>query len=87
MATEVRSLIERIADADEVWEERRFTIYRNGESRPLTLTISDQGEYAGSFRYSVLVEGVGPTDSVRATGNPAATVEDALHAVHWDQLN
>lgn len=87
MTDDVSSLIQRIADADEVWEERRFTIYRSGESRPLTLTLSDQGEYAGSLRYQVRVEGVGPSDSVRATGNPAGTVEDALFAVHWDQLN
>lgn len=86
MTDNIRSLIEKAADADEIWEERRFTIYRNGESRPLTLTLSDQGEYAGSHRYLVRVEGAAPGDTASATGNPQGTIEDALFAVHWDQL-
>ncbi len=78
--TDYVSILKHVSGAEEVWEERRFSIYRN--RRLLTVTISDQGPAAFSHRYMATVDGdqYAPAQS---TGNPAATVEEALDNVHW----
>ncbi|POH66407.1 hypothetical protein C3B59_08255 [Cryobacterium zongtaii] len=75
------SILKQVAGADEVWEERRFSIYRG--SRALTVTILDQGAAESSHRFMAIVEGANEGDNTRSAGNAAGTVDDALQAVHW----
>ena len=79
--TDYISLVKQVAGAEEVWEERRFLIYR--ERRSLIVTIMDQGADATSLRYMVNVEGASDGDNTTSLGNPASNVEEALHNVHW----
>jgi hypothetical protein len=79
--TDYISLVKQVANAEEVWEEHRFSIYRN--RRALTLTILDQGAAETSQRYMVSVKGANQGDNTVSHGNPGATVEEALHNVHW----
>ena len=86
MTDDIRSLVQRVANADEVSEDRHFTMYRNGSGQRLSLTLSDGGQYEGSRRYQVTVEGAAQGDNTRVAGEPAGTVEEALYAVNWDQV-
>ncbi len=82
------SLVKKAANADEVWEERRFQVYRTGNS-PLTVTVSDQGpDVPEHVRYIARAESGDEHGGKRAsTGNAAPTVEDALENVHWSELD
>ncbi|MCJ1685345.1 hypothetical protein MT350_19485 [Rathayibacter sp. VKM Ac-2928] len=78
--------VKRAAGADEVWEERRFQIYRG--SRQITVTVSDQGpSVPPTLRYSARAEGTRPEDTTVSHGNPASTIEDALENVHWQEFD
>lgn len=74
-------LIHEIAQADDVYELRHFTVYR--KNRALDLTILDRGEGSGQHRFTVEVRGANEGDNENSVGHGEATLEDALHSVNW----
>jgi hypothetical protein len=81
--TDYPALVKEAADAEEVWEERRFQVYRSGRA-PLIVTLSDQGPSSPNDRYMASAETDGEHgEKIISTGNAAPTVEVALSNVHW----
>lgn len=83
--TDILSRINQIPGVEEAWEERYFSVYR--KRRALTVTVSDQGPGAGSHRYMAAAEGANDGDTAVSHGNPAATIEEALDNVHWNEFD
>lgn len=68
----------------EVWEVRRFHVYRE-PNELLIVEVSDQGAGAGPLRYSARAWPAEDSSSY-SQGNPAPSEEEAINAVHWDQI-
>lgn len=80
---DITELVKVAAKAEEVWEERRFRVYRDG-GPALVVTISDQGPGAKpSLRYSASAQVADSATPIVRSGNPDSTIEGALSNVHW----
>ena len=80
---DIAELVKAAAGAEEVWEERRFRVYRAGGS-PLIVTLSDQGPGVNpSVRYAASAQEADSDGSTVKNGNPDSTIEGALSNVHW----
>ena len=72
----------------EVYHTMTFLCYRTPKpgaaAQEVIVEIHDAGPAAGDHRYSVHAKA---DDDKLAAGNSAASVEEALSIVHWDELD
>ena len=83
-----RDLLIRNGDMTEVAHVIMFQGFRknsNGEAQKVTVRICDPGSTVDpSLRYYCEATS---EEGKRATGNEAATIEEVLSTVHWNQLD
>jgi len=69
----------------EVYRERTYAIERHGAAGTVALTIRDAGATAApGHRYMCSAVG---SNGKKALGNPGDTLSEALHNVHWRDLD
>lgn len=76
------------AGANEGYEVRTFLVYlpRGIGSREVRVEVLDAGSDAGSQRYTVTATATDNEDTT-TTSNPGGTLKEALHGVHWRELD
>ncbi len=80
----IRETLQTFGDMNEISEVKAFVGFRN-EQR-VTVSILDLGENCdpSEIRFGCKVE---QEDGKSATGNRAATAEEAIEIVHWQKLD
>jgi len=84
---DISELVRTAANAEEVWEERRFRVYVDG-GPSLIVVVSDQGPGANpNLRYSASAQFADSASSPARGGNPDSTIHGALSNVHWSEFS
>ena len=81
-------LIRQLDDVVEAYEVRTFQVvrrFRDGNQRPVTVSVYDAGSKSivGRYRVEVRTE----DGEKEASGNPDNSLEVALAIVHWGRLD
>lgn len=88
-AKEIMKTLKRSGDIYELYEIKMFRGYRKdktGQSKNVDVSVFDMGEDCDNKQarfYCSVIQSDGKT----ATGNEAATVEEAIEIVHWFDLD
>ena len=80
----VREVIQSFGEIEELYEVQTFTGFRN--KRRVIVSLLDLGPNCDKpqLRFVCKVE---QEDGKKATGNNAATIDEAIAIVHWSELD
>ena len=83
----VLSELKKYANIFEIYQKFTFEGYHNnksGDPQKIEIEILDAGPESPEIRYHCTAK---TADGKTATGNPASTMNVALHNVHWNELD